>query len=305
MAQIKKMHNTPYRPEGNGLCERFNRTLISMLGTLLEEFKSEWVNHVNTLTYAYNCTRSNATGFSPYYLLYGRHPLLPIDIEFGVMTSDLTEVVTLKYIHGLQKRLDYAFKKAADFSRKEAQRLKKRYDKMAKTSKLEPGDLVLVRRKGFQEKHKISDRWESDPYEVIKQREDGLPLFVVMNNGQEQVLHRNMLFLLNYWREIESNIDDLGESDRTAPEQIQGDAEMSDLEDQPVYQGPQTQSRTKALMKANLIMSKCFETDNAFEPSHEKETLSSLVNQFLFLQAACIYDFICDVIETGAHLSSY
>ena len=299
------MRTTPYRPEGNGSCERFNRTLISMLGTLPEEFKSEWVNHVNTLTYAYNCMRSNATGFSPYYLLYGRHPLLPIDIEFGVMTPDLTEVVTLKYIHRLQKRLDYAFKKAADFSKKEAQRSKKRYDKMAKTSKLEPGNLVLVRRKGFQEKHKILDRWESDPYEVIKQREDGLPVFVVVNNGRERVLHHNMLFLLKYRREIESNIDNLDESDRTAPEQFQGDAEMSDLEDQPVYQGPQTQSHTKALMKANLIMDECFKTDNAFEPSHEKETLSSLVNQFLFLQAACIYNFICDVIETGAHLSSY
>ena len=115
LAQIKKIRTTPYRPEGNGSCERFNRTLISMLGTLPEEFKSEWVNHVNTLTYAYNCTRSNATGFSPYYLLYGRHPLLPIDIEFGVMTPDLMEVVTLKYVHRLQKRLDYAFKKAADF----------------------------------------------------------------------------------------------------------------------------------------------------------------------------------------------
>ena len=56
------------------------------------------------------------------------------------------EVVTLKYFHG---RLEYAFKKAADFSRKEAQRLKKRYNKTAKTSKLEPGDLVLVQKKGF------------------------------------------------------------------------------------------------------------------------------------------------------------
>ena len=149
LAQIKKMRTTPYRAEGNGSCERFNRTLISMLGTLPEEFKSEWVNHINMLTYAYNCMRSNATGFSPYYLLYGRHPLLPIDIEFGVMTPDLMEAVTLKYVHRLQKRLDYAFKKAADFSRKEALRSKQRYDKTAKTSKLEPGDLVLVQRKGF------------------------------------------------------------------------------------------------------------------------------------------------------------
>ena len=110
---------------------------------------------------------------------------MPIDIEFGVITPDLTKLVTLKYVHGLQKRLEYAFEKAVDFHRKEAQRSKKRYDKMAKTSKLEPGDLVLVRKKGFQEKHKILDRWKSNSYEVIKQREDGLPVFVVTNNGQE------------------------------------------------------------------------------------------------------------------------
>ena len=114
----KKMRTTPYRPEGNGSCEQFNRTLISMLGTLPEEFKVEWMNHVNTLTYAYNCTRSNVTGFSPYYLLYSQHPLLPIDVEFGVMTPDLNEVVTLKYIKQLQRRLEYAFKKVAKFSRK-------------------------------------------------------------------------------------------------------------------------------------------------------------------------------------------
>ena len=77
----------PYKPKGNGSCERFSQTLTSMQGTLPEEFKVKWTN---TLTYAYNCTRSNATGFSPYYLLYGWHPLLSIDIEFGVMTPDLS-----------------------------------------------------------------------------------------------------------------------------------------------------------------------------------------------------------------------
>ena len=96
-----------------------------MLGTLPEEFKVEWTNHVNTLTYAYNCTRCNATSFNPYYLLYGRHPLLPIDIEFGVMTPDLSETVTLKYVKELQRRLEYAFKIANTFSKKEAQRSKR------------------------------------------------------------------------------------------------------------------------------------------------------------------------------------
>ena len=124
LAQVKKMRTMPYSSEGNGSCKRFNQTLISMLGTLPEEFKIEWTNYVNTLTYAYNCTRNNVTGFSPYYLLYGRHPLLPIDIEFGVMTPDLSETVTLKYVKELQRRLEYAFRKATAFSEREAQRSK-------------------------------------------------------------------------------------------------------------------------------------------------------------------------------------
>ena len=77
------------------------------------------------------------------------------------------------------------FREAIAFSRKGAQRSKRRYDRFAKSSKLEPGDLVLVWKKGFQEKHKITDHWEKDPYEVIKQRQDGLPVFVVANNGHE------------------------------------------------------------------------------------------------------------------------
>ena len=125
LAQVEKMRTTTYRPEGNGSCERFNQTLISVSKTLHEEFKVEWTNHVNTLIYAYNCTRSNATVFSSYYLLYGRHPLLAIAIEFGVMNPDLGETITLKYVKELQRRLECAFRKVNAFSRKEAQRSKR------------------------------------------------------------------------------------------------------------------------------------------------------------------------------------
>ena len=104
LTQVKNLRTTPYQSEGNGSCERFNRTPISILGTLPEDFKSEWTQHISTLVYAYNCTHSNATGFSPYYLLYGRHPLLPMDTEFGVFVPELAEAVTYKYVQNLKKR---------------------------------------------------------------------------------------------------------------------------------------------------------------------------------------------------------
>ena len=80
-----------------------------MTGTLPEELKINWPQHVSTLTHAYNCTRNNATGFSPYFLMYGRQPLLPIDIEFGVFTPDVTGVATQKYVQMLKHQLEWAY----------------------------------------------------------------------------------------------------------------------------------------------------------------------------------------------------
>ena len=66
------------------------------------------------------------TGFSPYYLLYGRQPLLPID---GVFTSELSEAITYKYVQELKSRLEHAFNKANKFCEKEASRTKEKFDK--------------------------------------------------------------------------------------------------------------------------------------------------------------------------------
>ena len=65
-----------------------------MIGTLPSEIKNNWQDHVNTLVHAYNCMDSMATKFSPYYLMFGREPNLPIDIEFGVRTPDLVATST-------------------------------------------------------------------------------------------------------------------------------------------------------------------------------------------------------------------
>ena len=107
-----------------------------MIRKLPEKLKVEWPQHVSMLTHAYNCMRNNVTGYSPYYLMYGRHPLLLIDIEFGVFTPDISEVVTHKYVQQLRHQLGLAYTKAREFSTREAKKNKIHFNQCIRCSKL-------------------------------------------------------------------------------------------------------------------------------------------------------------------------
>ena len=80
IAKIQKLQTSLYHLETNGSCERFNSTLISMLGMLDNEEKVKWTDWVPSLVHAYNYTKSAITGFCPYYLMFGQDPILPIDL---------------------------------------------------------------------------------------------------------------------------------------------------------------------------------------------------------------------------------
>ena len=203
IAKVQKCRTTPYHPEGNGQCEKFNRTLLSMIGTLTPTQKEKWQDYVSSLTMAYNSTRCESTGFSPYYLMFGRVPRLPIDVEYGVTQPEIMEKSRQKYARKLRARLNWAFRVAKDVNEKEAERQKRFYDKRMRCQKLVPGDFVLVKKKGSSSTYKIDDKWEENPYKVVEQcRNDKMKLipvfklFEVVKEGtpRKKTLHRNMLY---------------------------------------------------------------------------------------------------------------
>lgn len=198
---IEKSRTTPFHPESNGICERFNQSLVGMVRSLPAEKKARWFEHVRTVTQAYNCTVHPGTGYSPFFLMFGREPKLPIDIMFGL--SPVQSVGSHDYctfVQELRKMLDSAFEKAKASSDKSKQYQKARYDLKCRGISLQKGDLVLVRKKAVHWCDKLADKWEQDIYEVLSKPYRDLPVYEVRSRegGRKRTLHRNMLLPVGY-----------------------------------------------------------------------------------------------------------
>lgn len=195
---IQKTRTTPYHPQGDAQPERFNRTLLNMLGTLSVREKQSWSRQVATLVHAYNSTENDSTGYSPYRLMFGREARLPVDLAFG-MAPDRTSVNSHRgYVDRLRKNLASAFEQARQASENREQRNKRNYDLKVRVQDLQPGDKVLLKNLGVPARHKLADRWSSQIYIVCKQL-SGLPVYQIRPDGRAGPLknwHRNHLLPL-------------------------------------------------------------------------------------------------------------
>ena len=110
--------------------------------------------------------------------------------------------------------------------KKQAEKAKKYYDRRVRCSKLEPGDLVLVKKFGFRGKHKIEDRWENQIYEVLESCYNSPLVFRIRredDTGGIRTLHRN--HLLPFRTKI------LEEDNPTPPMELEDSNQTGTIED--------------------------------------------------------------------------
>jgi len=186
---IEKIRTTAYHPQGNGVCERFNRTLHDLLVTLDERAKKKWPEHVSGLVSMYNTTPHASTGYSPFHLLFGREPKLPRDPR-DVSSKENTVDEWMGELGEIQETL-WSLAKEVEFKRRTQTR--KMRNKRARIPKWDVGQEVLLRNNVKIGRCKIQNRWQDDRWEVIEVLDPKVGLYRIRisdGDGTERIENR-------------------------------------------------------------------------------------------------------------------
>ena len=199
---VQKLRTLPYHAQTNGQVERMNQTILRMIGKLEKDKKARWSEHLPEMLSAYNGTCSAVTGYSPYFLLFGRKSRMPVDCLFPTLHDSPHQAKMEVSVVAMQKRLKEAFTVARHLTSQEAARQRHYYDRKAGAVALQPGDIVMVHTDGFVGKRKVKDWWEDGGFIVESQLED-CPVYKVRcltsdakQKPKYRILHRNCLLLV-------------------------------------------------------------------------------------------------------------
>jgi hypothetical protein len=163
-----------YHPQANGLVERLNGTLKDSIHTYLGEHETTWDQYISGVLFSYRTTPQASTGFSPFYLVYGREARQPIDLEYPASILEREETISERVVTIINK-LEVAREMAATNIAKAQARQKRNYDKRITPHQFEIGDKVLMDKTALRGRHDtaFSEHWEG-PYHIHEVTDKGL-----------------------------------------------------------------------------------------------------------------------------------
>ena len=206
---IKKIETTGWQPQANPV-ERVHRWINSSMTALSKSFVVDWDTYLHAVVFAYNVSESESTGYSPYFLTYGRHPRLPEDVMYGLSAGESFQDEEA-YGIDCSRALAVAFERVQQMQLKMASKnLSVREAKM-KDVCFEPGDYVLYWQPGHDKPSAATDteapleppakwtyRW-SGPHRIIKRLTDNHFEFVHCKTGDTIKSHVNRLCIFHPW----------------------------------------------------------------------------------------------------------
>ena len=106
---IEKSRTCPYNPKSDGLIERFNCTLITMLSMFVDKNQKDWDDHLSYVMSAYRANQHRSTGVSPNLLMLNRDVDALIDVIVGAPPTKTQIQCPIKYIEWMKSAMTGAF----------------------------------------------------------------------------------------------------------------------------------------------------------------------------------------------------
>jgi hypothetical protein len=195
--QLKHRLTSPYRPQTNGMVERFNRTLGESIAKLVQDGEKEWDHYVDATLFAYRTKVHKTTGHTPFYLMYGRQATLPIELKIPIEKGDNTEDVLMERLYHLIDTLEEDRQEVVQRVQLEQVKQKNRHDQQKVSKQLQIGEKVLVERTWLKTNFssKLEDKW-TGPYFVHEAIGDNVYKLRTMEGKMvKNVVHGNRLKL--------------------------------------------------------------------------------------------------------------
>ena len=132
---IKKAQTTGYQPQSNSSLERFHSYMNRALTFVVNRHKNNWDEWLEATLFTYRVTANETTSYSPFYLMYGRHPRLPLAAMLGLGPQNKYDTEE-KYALNLSKALEEAYQHTCERQarvRKKSKTLRdsKRYEQIS------------------------------------------------------------------------------------------------------------------------------------------------------------------------------
>jgi transposase InsO family protein len=159
-------------PMMNGQVERANDMILQGLKPRiyndLNKFGRRWMKELPSVVWSLRTTPSRATGFTPFFLVYGAEAILPTDLEYGsprtrAYDDRSNQTSREDSLDQLEEARDMALLHSARYQ----QSLRRYHARGVRSRDLQVGDLVLRLRQDARGHHKLTPPWEG-PFIIAK-----------------------------------------------------------------------------------------------------------------------------------------
>lgn len=138
---VEKLRTSIYHPAGNGRCEKSHTQINKIVAKLVQDRHKDWPLYVRAVEFAYNISRHESTGYSPFFLQFGREAKTAVDVVLPV-PADVAPPDVNEFADHLAGKMRHAFQIVNEVTGRQTQRMKRNYDSRVHSQSFEVGDYV-------------------------------------------------------------------------------------------------------------------------------------------------------------------